>query len=114
MTCDVTNHAKCSSLVHLVILLVISLVTRQVECQVASGTVGDLTNSINSNCVDHSSQEIEQESCIQGDTSSQAETILQNAKSKRNQADCYCSHAAGRLAYWIGESLQALNGVLVF
>ena len=63
-------------------VIVISLVTRQVECQEASGTVGALSDSINSNCVYHNSQEIEQESCIRGETPSQAETIHKMPKAR--------------------------------
>ena len=63
-------------------MIVISLVTRQVECQVASGTVGGLTGSINSNFVYHNSQEIEQESYIRGEAPSQAETIYKMPKAR--------------------------------
>ena len=59
-------------------MIVISLVTRQVECQVGSGTVGGLTDSINSNFVYHNSQE----SCIRGEAPSQAETIYKMPKAR--------------------------------
>ena len=52
-----------------------------VICQVASGTTGGLTNSINSNCVEHNSQDSEeQRSCIL--TELQAETIHKMPKAR--------------------------------
>ena len=57
------------------------LVIVVVTCQVVSGRTGDLTASINSNCVEHNSQEnAEQESCIQ--TELQAETIYKMPKAR--------------------------------
>ena len=76
MTSQIMLNLSSQHLVHLVI--VISLVTRQV----ASGTAGDLADSINSNCVYHNSQEIEQESCTRGEAPSQAETIYKMPKAR--------------------------------